>query len=618
MNNNDTKTELENKKSLKTSQSNPLSSGKGVIDNVGGIIKTQVHSTTNKLYSGYKANYSRNHSVSDISEIITLLNEAMSGKSQANDVFSAIHNVFISKLNCFYTAMGLLNPQTNCINIKLIDKIGSVYSTRILTTDDDNPIAQVFNNKKYKLKRDNSFLNLPYLINSTIGIYPLMAGDNSVGVYIIGDNMIDQHTIVYDMVAKYLGLFTVNNQLKELSESNSNIDTLTNLYNHGKFQEILSDEIEKAKQSNNNLAVVMLDISNTTQINKEFGHAKGDEIIKTVADKVKQTIGESGYAGRYGGDEIAIILPNTDKTEAKYLAEYISYALSCCMIDEVGPIKVSIGLSNYPTSAQEQDKLLILAEQAMYVSMSKGYENGIPAIISSDDYGFWDDMALKSFASIIAKRHNQIGLNFDEELMNKFTSEDIKSQNQLIEVVTSLAAAIDAKDTYTKGHSASVSRYAEALARAINLPEKEVERIKLGAMLHDVGKIGIPENVLRKPTGLNDEEWEIMKQHPMIGAEKVLMPNPSLHDLIPIAKHHHEHWDGTGYPSGLKGEEIPLAARIVAVADSYHALISDRPYRKGLGIKKACEILQMGAGVQWDKELVRSFIAIAPSLSVSY
>ena len=184
-----------------------------------------------------------------------------------------------------------------------------------------------------------------------------------------------------------------------------------------------------------------------------------------------------------------------------------------------------------------------------------------------------------------------------------------------MEVVTSLASAIDAKDKYTKDHSSSVSRYSVALARAINLPEKEIERIKLGALLHDIGKIGIPEDVLTKPSKLTDEEFKIIQQHPTIGVEKILEPNPLLHDLIPIVKYHHEQWNGKGYPSNLQGEDIPLAARIVAIADTYHALISDRPYRKGMTVEKACSILEEGAGIQWDKELVRQFIAIAPSLA---
>ena len=221
------------------------------------------------------------------------------------------------------------------------------------------------------------------------------------------------------------------------------------------------------------------------------------------------------------------------------------------------------------------------------------------------------------FCGSFNQKHAQIGVQFEDELINKFHNEKIISNSHLLDVVTSLANTIDAKDTYTKGHSTFVSRYSEALARAIGLPENEVQRIRLGAMLHDIGKIGIPENVLRKPSKLTDEEWEIMKQHPVIGADKVLAPNESLRDLIPMVKYHHEHYDGSGYPMGLKGEEIPLSARIVAIADAYHALVSDRPYRKGMGVEKACEILKMGADVQWDRELVRQFVIIAPSLSTS-
>jgi putative nucleotidyltransferase with HDIG domain len=236
------------------------------------------------------------------------------------------------------------------------------------------------------------------------------------------------------------------------------------------------------------------------------------------------------------------------------------------------------------------------------------------AIISSSDIDFWADDALNSFAQVISKRHAQLGIDYEEELLHQFNNEKIISQNHLMELANSLAGAIDAKDPYTKGHSTSVSRYSEALARAINLPEDQVQKIKLGALLHDVGKIGIPENVLKKPDKLSDEEWAIMKQHPVIGAEKVLQPNESLRDLIPIVKYHHEHVDGTGYPEHLKGDQIPLSAKIVAVADAFHALVSDRPYRKGLGLDVACDILLQGAGKQWDSDLVNKFIQIAPSL----
>ena len=206
-------------------------------------------------------------------------------------------------------------------------------------------------------------------------------------------------------------------------------------------------------------------------------------------------------------------------------------------------------------------------------------------------------------------------MNFEEEIVNKFHNDSLSSNTHNLDIVTSLAGAIDAKDTYTRGHSQAVSRYAEALAKALNLPENEVERIKLAALLHDVGKIGIPEPILRKTDKLTDHEWEIMKQHPRIGAEKVIKPLHSFQDLIPIITHHHEQWNGKGYPDGLKGEEIPLGARIVSIADAYHALISDRPYRKALNVNKAIDIMKTGADINWDKKIIRKFLIIAHSLS---
>ena len=414
-------------------------------------------------------------------------------------------------------------------------------------------------------------------------------------------------------------MFYKNRELADLVDKNTDTDSLTGLYNHKKLQENLAAEISSAKDTNKQFAFCIVDIANISEINSELGHARGDEVIKESAKKIRKNVRNTDITGRYGGDEIGIIMPDTTLEEAKYVCEYLLYSLSCTMFDDLGQLKFSCGISMYPASSDKQDKLTILAEQALYIAKDRKNKSGQSEIVSTNDYNLWDDEALKCYTNVLTKNLGAtgVGINIGEELVNKFHSEKITSNEHLLDVVSSLSSTIDAKDTYTKGHSAAVSRYAEALARAISLPSKEVERIKLGALLHDIGKIGIPEHVLRKPTRLTNEEWEIMKQHPSIGADKVLKPNKSLHDLIPMVKYHHEHIDGSGYPYGLKGDEIPLSARIVAVADAFHALISDRPYRKGLPFNKACEILKMGAGVQWDKELVREFIIIAPSLAVN-
>ena len=592
---------------------NPILRNREIVAKINNINTVK---SSNKMYGGYLTNtLSSQHRAVDYADVVRELNISLQNKKTLNDLFNSIHNVFSEKLHCSFTAFGMFHEKSKCINLKLFSTMGSTYSSKIFLSESDNPVIECFTSASAVIQNTNAFLNIPYMKNTSTIILPLVSLNQTVGVMILGKEDPNCNLGILSFIANYAAMFIQNVELREKTNKYANTDTLTTLYNHRGFQEVLANELHHAQETDTQLSIIMFDINNISKINRELGHAKGDEVIKLLAEKVKQNIRSNDKAGRYGGDEIAIILPNTGTADAKYLAEYISYTLSCCFVDDVGPVKVSVGISTYPENTKDQEKLLILAEQAMYISQAKGYKEGMSAIISSSDFNFWDDAALNSFAEVVAKRHAQLGINFEDELVHKFNSEEIISQNHLIEMVTSLAGAIDAKDPYTKGHSTSVSRYAEALARAINLPEEEVQKITLGGLLHDVGKIGIPENVLRKPGKLENDEWEIMKQHPVIGAEKVLAPNEALSHLIPIVKYHHEHIDGSGYPEHLKGDEIPLSARIVAVADTYHALISDRPYRKGMSVEKACEILQEGAGRLWDADLVRHFIAIAPSLS---
>ena len=533
-----------------------------------------------------------------------------------SDFYNRIYSFVTQHIDSSFYAIGLFKEKSNCINLRLQDKLGNNFSTKVFFKDDENPIVQVFNNREMQFVDKKDYLKLAYYKDYSTAILPLISVNKCIGVFIIEDAYAKQNAALYSLIANYIALVTHNLELLEKSEGYINTDALTLLYNHRGFQEILTNELSRARTNKQKMSILMMDINNITKINRELGHAKGDEVIKLVAEKVRQNVRESDVAGRYGGDELAIILPNTSSEQAKYVAEYLTYSLSCCFIDDIGPIKVSVGTATYPDCAEDKEKLLILAEQAMYISQAKGYKDGMSAIISSSDFNFWDDIALHSYAEVISKRHSQLGINFEEELISKFHSDHNLSGNRIWEIATSLAGAIDAKDPYTKGHSTSVSKFSEALARAINLPEKEVERITLGALLHDVGKIGIPETVLKKEGPLSDDEWKIMKQHPVIGVEKVLQPNPSLRDLIPIVKYHHERIDGKGYPDSLSNGDIPLAAKIVAIADTYHALISDRPYRKGMNIEKAISILEEGAGSQWDADLVRTFIQIAPSLGL--
>jgi putative nucleotidyltransferase with HDIG domain len=177
------------------------------------------------------------------------------------------------------------------------------------------------------------------------------------------------------------------------------------------------------------------------------------------------------------------------------------------------------------------------------------------------------------------------------------------------QIVESLASAIDAKDHYTKNHSEEATTYAEALGRACGLTAKQLELVKMAAKLHDLGKIGIPEQVLNKSGPLDEEEWKVMREHPTIGA-RILEPIQSLAELVPLVQCHHERWNGSGYPAGLIGDRIPLGARLIAVIDSYHAIISERPYKKAMPVSYALDQLRNQAGTSFDPYLIERFCSI--------
>ena len=592
---------------LNSNSSNPIGASK--------IMPLNTRTSANRLYGGFATNQNKSSEV-NYNELIASLNQVFSKNKDFNEVFYTLCEKVIKFLNLNFMALGIFNETSNYLYLKLIDKLGANYNSRILSNELDNPIVKAFNERNIITTLTSSYLKLNYLADSQTHILPLISFGECLGVIVFSDNT-NQHIELYKLIANFCAISYKNLQLNDLVVKSIDIDSLTSFSNHKKMQEDLAQQIKIASENNTELAFCIFDIANISSINSELGHAKGDEVIKEVAQRIKKNARANDILGRYGGDEIAIIMPDTNLDMAKYLCEYLTYNLSCTMFDDLGQLKFSCGVSMYPSSTDKQDKLTILAEQAVYIAKSKRSKSGQSEIVSTNDFNFWDSEALKSFAHIVTKKHACLGINLEEELITRFHDEKIISNEHMFDVVLSLANTIDAKDTYTKGHSTAVSRYAEALARAINLPEAEVERIKLGALLHDIGKIGIPENVLRKPTMLSDDEWAIMKQHPSIGANKVLKPNKALHDLIPMVEYHHEHLDGTGYPYGLKGDQIPQSARIVAIADAFHALISDRPYRKGMNIDKACEILKMGAGNHWDKELIRQFIIIAPSLATN-
>ncbi len=382
------------------------------------------------------------------------------------------------------------------------------------------------------------------------------------------------------------------NRLKELSLK----DVHTELYNYKYLMERLSSELIRARRNVLSLSLAMMDIDYFNSINELYGHKYGDALLKEFARYLMKYVRGMAIVTRYSGEEFIIVLPDTDKDGAVKFAERLSEDIKKHVFDPEGKrvkLKISIGIVSFP-----QDD--ICTESGFINLASK-------ALLNAKESGGGAVAVLKTEAAEAIIRE---GMQEDAEKLKKRIFEMEKDVKQsFLESIYAFAKTIEAKDSYTSEHGEETVSFVTEMGKRLNLSDRDMENLKHAAMLHDLGKIGIPDDILRKNGKLTDEEYAIIKRHPQIGAE-IIRPIHFLKDIIPIILYHHERFDGSGYPSGFKGEEIPLSARIMAIADVYQALVSDRPYRKAYSEKEALDIVREGSGTQFDPEIVKVFIDI--------
>ena len=354
-------------------------------------------------------------------------------------------------------------------------------------------------------------------------------------------------------------------------------DSLTTLLNHRAFQTRLEEEVARARRGGHSLAVVMIDLDGFGGVNNAHGHQAGDVTLLAVARCLRDQTRHADVAARYGGDEFTLILPETALDEALDTAERIRDALARLTVAHGAQairITASIGVAVMPDHATTREDLIGAADNASYAAKRAG-----------------KDRVRRAEAGALP--HDPLALAARLDDANLAT-------------VEALASTVDAKDAYTRGHSGRVAAYAAAIAGALGLPAADVARIRQAGVLHDVGKIGVPDAILLKPGQLSDEEFAVIKQHPEIG-ERILRGLPFLAEILPAVRHHHERWDGRGYPDGLAGDAIPPDAAILAVADSLDAMTSSRTYRVALLAAEAIRRVREGAGAQYDPRVVAAF-----------
>lgn len=369
-----------------------------------------------------------------------------------------------------------------------------------------------------------------------------------------------------------------NSRLYEKVYQEARTDELTGLLNRRYFYELLQEEFDETSETS--LSLVILNVDDFKLYNQLYGVKQGDEVLKKIARVIQASVGEQGYVARYSGKEFAILLPKYDLYAAKVLTESIQRQIRDINKTPVDGYKMqtitcSAGISVAPYGAKSVKELLDNADMAVFHVKHKG-KNGIMVF----------DTLLAG--EKVEKTHRSVYKEYES-------------------TIYALTAAIDAKDHYTFTHSNNVAYYATELGRVIGLNEETVEIIREAALLHDVGKIGISESVLNKPGKLTNEEYEEIKGHveASIGIIKHL---PSLDYVIPAVIGHHERYDGRGYPRGIAGEDIPLLARILCVADSFDAITSKRCYKDATGLEKAFDIMYAEAGKQFDPYLSVQFV----------
>ncbi|HEY9746216.1 MAG TPA: diguanylate cyclase [Oculatellaceae cyanobacterium] len=453
---------------------------------------------------------------------------------------------------------------------------------------------------------------------------PMIAGDQVIALLTLGFKEMDSFS-----QAKLSYVYTLRDQLAQLvwnlilrerMQVQAQIDNLTGLLSYTYFQGLLDRELARADACNTSATVMILDINNIQEINQTQGHLAGDEAICHLASTVRRLVRGVDTVARYGGDEVVVLLPDTGPQAAAEIAQRFMEGVKVHLPAALEGLSISIGHASYPDDTRARDQLLRLAEQALHLAKFKGAKTGESTHIASGEVERLNDKTvIEVFASQVAKKYNNIHVpSVYQELVThieKKADSKVKPDDLMLETVTSLAGALEAKDRYTRGHSQAVSNYAVALAHALKMSPAEVEEIRAAAFLHDIGKIGIPESILCKPGPLNEKEWEIMKQHPVIGAQQILYPVASLRPIIPAVECHHENWDGSGHPYGYRGEKIPLGARIISIVDAFHALTSERAYRKALPVYEARKILEAGSGTKWDPNLIQIFFNILTAAS---
>ena len=379
-------------------------------------------------------------------------------------------------------------------------------------------------------------------------------------------------------------------------------DALTDLPNHRAIIDQLDKEVDRAQRYDHPFSLLFFDADRFKRVNDTYGHAVGDVVLQQIGICAGNVLRGGDTLGRYGGEEFVLLLPEAGSSEASITAESIrasvaSHPLATAEVSGGILITVSIGIATYLVDGDTQETLLQQADEAMYLSKRLG-RNQVHTATENRKISTDPEMMLLLQESEQGEAVERLGPS----------PEQIK-QSYILKMISSLLFLVEQRDPVMNEHSRRVSDMARATAQEMGLEPQEIFTISTAALLHDIGKIGLPDALLRKEELLSPAEHQRLREHPELGAQ-ILEVNPYLRPFIPAVLHHHERWDGAGYPEGLAGKDIPLAARIIGATEAYDVMLREAPYQERRTPQEAIQEMQRCAGTQFDPTIVQSLCTV--------
>ncbi len=443
-------------------------------------------------------------------------------------------------------------------------------------------------------------------------IIPLCPMNTEFGwfcVFTSRDELAESETDFLSLFAQQIEMSITITDLFLAVKEQAVTDSLTGLYNRRHFEETLKREVTRAQRQNQPFSIIGIDLDFLKKINDQYGHAYGDLAIKTVAEVLKSNARSIDIPARMGGEEFNVLLPGIESSGAMKAAERIRKAIEAKELDVIGHVTASIGVATFLEHSDNIEEILELTDQAMYQSKRNGRNQVTLAKPISETS--WQEIAVNTFIEILSKHNIPIPQEVSKDLTTRLqNAEDKKEMSK--ETLYSVADILTS--TYNPMHNKGVMKskvfMATSLAKRFDLPKNEIDNLRIAMLLYDIGNLMLPPELLQKTTPLTEEEKQHIKEHPMIAAQKILKPISYIQDVIPIIEHHHENWDGTGYPQKLSQNDIPLTSQIILIIDAYFALIEHRPYRAKLSPQEALEVIKKDAGKKWNEALVQEFVTL--------